>query len=166
LHNFVGPLFIVCSLLLFFTFLNKNFFERRDWEWIKTGGGLVSHKHVRAGYFNAGEKIWFWGGVVLLGLVMSISGLILDFVTFGQTRYVLQWANYLHIGGATLYIVGALAHIYMGTLADPLAYRAMRHGTVDAEWAREHHEYWYDELRGGVPPRTPPPDVPPHPQHR
>lgn len=167
LHNFVGPLFIVCSLFMFFTFLSRNFFERRDWQWIKAGGGLMSHRHVPAGFFNAGEKLWFWGGVVFLGLIMSISGLILDFVTFGQTRYVLQWANYLHIGGATLYIIGALAHIYMGTLGDPLAYHAMRHGTVDAEWAREHHEYWYDELRGGVPPHAPPPvDVPPRPHHR
>lgn len=164
LHNFVGPLFIVCSLIMFFTFLSRNFFERIDWQWIKVGGGLISHRHVPAGYFNAGEKLWFWGGVVLLGIIMSISGLILDFVTFGQTRYVLQWANYFHVGGATLYIVGALAHIYMGTLGDPLAYRAMRHGTVDAEWAREHHSYWYEELGRGAPP---PADVPPpHPLHR
>jgi formate dehydrogenase subunit gamma len=164
LHNFIGPLFIVCSLLMFFTFLSRNFFERIDWQWIKSGGGLISHRHVPAGYFNAGEKLWFWGGVVLLGIIMSISGLILDFVTFGQTRYVLQWANYFHIGGATLYIVGALSHIYMGTLGDPLAYRAMRHGTVDVEWARENHAYWYEQLRAGAP-HMPPADVPPHPRH-
>lgn len=166
LHNFVGPLFIVCSLLMFFTYLSRNFFQRRDWQWIKTGGGLVTHRHVPAGFFNAGEKLWFWGAVVVLGLIMSVSGLILDFVTFGQTRYVLQWANYLHIGGATLYIAGAMMHIYMGTIGDPDAYRAMRHGTVDVEWAREHHESWYDDLRSGAPPQTPPHDVPPHPQHR
>ncbi len=167
LHNFVGPLFILCSVVMFFTFLSRNFFNRRDWQWVKTGGGLVSHKHVPAGFFNAGEKLWFWGGIVLLGLVMSVSGLILDFVTFGQTRYVLQWANYLHIGGATLYIVGAMAHIYMGTLGDPAAYQAMRHGTVDEEWARAHHEYWYEEIRTGTRPAAPqPPGMPPRPQER
>jgi len=152
LHNFIGPLFILCSVLLFFTFLGKNFFNRYDWQWIKAGGGLVSHKHVPAGFFNAGEKLWFWGGLTLLGLVMSVTGLVLDFVIFGQTRYMLQWANYLHIVGATLYIVGAMGHIYMGTLGDPHAWRAMRHGTVDEAWAREHHEYWHDEIRPGLRP--------------
>ncbi|WP_019142654.1 formate dehydrogenase subunit gamma [Noviherbaspirillum massiliense] len=149
LHNFFGPLFILCSVILFFTFLRKNIFERWDWQWIKKGGGLLSHEHVPAGYFNAGEKLWFWGGVTLLGLVMSISGLILDFVNFGQTRYILQWANYLHVAGATFYIIAAMGHIYIGTLGTPGAYHAMRHGTVDEEWARTHHPIWYEELRGG-----------------
>lgn len=147
LHNFVGPLFILCSVLMFFTFLDRNFFNRRDWQWVKAGGGLASHKHVPAGFFNAGEKLWFWGGVTVLGLVMSVSGLILDFVTFGQTRYVLQMASYLHLGGATLYMVAAMGHIYMGTLGDPHAYRAMRYGSVDETWAREHHEYWLAERK-------------------
>lgn len=154
-HNFVGPLFIVCSLIMFVTFVRNNIFRRWDWNWIKHGGGLTSHKHVPAGYFNAGEKIWFWGGVVLLGLVMSVTGLMLDFVNFGQTRYLLQIADYLHLGGGTLYMVGAMGHIYLGTIGTPGAYEAMRHGTVDANWARTHHEIWYDEVTHTAP--TPPP---------
>lgn len=154
-HNFVGPLFIVCSLIMFVTFVRNNIFRRWDWNWIKHGGGLASHKHVPAGYFNAGEKIWFWGGVVVLGLVMSVTGLMLDFVNFGQTRYLLQIADYLHLGGATLYMVGAMGHIYLGTIGTPGAYEAMRHGTVDANWARAHHEIWYDEVTHTAP--TPPP---------
>lgn len=149
LHNFTGPLFIVCSVLMFITFMWQNLFRRQDWDWIKKGGGLVSHEHVPAGYFNAGEKIWFWGGVVLLGLLMSATGLVLDFVNFGQTRYLLQWADYLHIGGAALYIAATMGHSYIGTLGTPGAYEGMRHGTVDEEWAKVHHQYWYDELRGG-----------------
>jgi formate dehydrogenase subunit gamma len=88
---------------------------------------------------------------------MSISGLILDFITFGQTRYVLQVANFLHIAGATFYIVAAMGHIYIGTLGTPGAYRAMRYGTVDEEWARQHHELWYDEIKDGGGPAEPPP---------
>ena len=161
LHNVMGPLFIVCSVLMFFTFLRRNVFRRIDWQWVKQGGGLVSHKHVPAGFFNAGEKSWFWLGVTLLGLVMSVTGLILDFVTFGQTRYVMQVANYLHIAGATFYIAAAMGHIYIGTWGTPGAYEAMRHGTVDETWARAHHAVWYDEVQAGVPPgtfddRTPP----------
>ena len=156
-HNIVGPLFILCSILMFFTFLRRNFFNRIDWQWVKKGGGLVTQEHVPAGFFNAGEKTWFWGGVVMLGLVMSITGLILDFVTFGQTRYVLQMANYLHIIGATLYMVGAMGHIYLGTLGSPGAYQAMREGSVDENWAKAHHALWYEEAKSGaVPGGTPP----------
>ena len=170
LHNVMGPLFIVCSVLMFFTFLRRNVFRRIDWQWIKQGGGLVSHKHVPAGFFNAGEKAWFWFGVTLLGLVMSGSGLVLDFVNFGQTRYVMQVANYLHIAGATFYIAAAMGHIYIGTWGTPGAYEAMRHGTVDETWAQAHHAVWYDEVQAGVapgtfddraPPSAPPPANPP-----
>jgi formate dehydrogenase subunit gamma len=166
LHNFVGPLFVLCSVAMFFTFLHRNFFRKIDWQWVKQGGGLVSHKHVPAGFFNAGEKAWFWFGVTLLGLVMSISGLILDFIGFGQTRYILQIANYLHIIGATLYIAASMGHIYIGTWGTPGAYQAMRHGVVDESWARAHHGLWYEEVKAGVPPgtfedRVPPPDHPP-----
>jgi formate dehydrogenase subunit gamma len=162
LHNFMGPLFIVCSVLLFLTFVHRNFLSKVDWEWVKRGGGLVSHTHVPAGFFNAGEKAWFWLGVTLLGLVMSITGLILDFVTFGQTRYVLQVANFLHIAGATFYMVAAMGHIFIGTVGTPGAYQAMREGTVDEEWARAHHELWYREVKAGAGPTGPiPGNVPP-----
>ncbi len=157
IHNFVGPLFIVCSIVMFLTFVRHNFFRRWDWQWIKHGGGLVSHKEIPAGYFNAGEKLWFWGGVVLLGLIMSVTGLVLDFVTFGQTRYLLQIADYLHLAGATLYIVATMGHIYIGTLGTPGAYEAMRQGTVDANWAKVHHELWYDEVTHTTSPTPPGP---------
>jgi formate dehydrogenase subunit gamma len=166
LHNFVGPLFIVCSVLMFFTFLRRNFFRRIDWLWFRKAGGMLTHEHVPAGFFNAGEKSWFWLGVTLLGLVMSVSGLILDFIAFGQTRYVLQIANYLHLLGATFYIAAAMGHIYIGTWGTPGAYHAMRHGDVDESWARAHHGVWLDEVKAGVPvgnfdKRVPPPDHPP-----
>lgn len=163
IHNFVGPLFIVCSVVMFVTFVKNNFFRSWDWPWLKQLGGLVNHKHPDAAYFNAGEKIWFWGGVVLLGLLMSISGLVLDFTNFGQTRYVLQIANYLHIGGAALYIFGAMGHIYLGTLGTPGAYEAMKHGTVDTSWAKAHHRLWYEQVANETtqnpPPARPAPDT-------
>jgi formate dehydrogenase subunit gamma len=170
-HNFVGPLFIVCSIAMFVTFVRKNVFRRWDWEWIKKGGGLAKHEHVPAGFFNAGEKIWFWGGVAILGLLMSITGLMLNFPYFkeigpnvGLTRYLLQVADYLHIAGATLYIVASMGHIYIGTWGTPGAYQAMRHGMVDEAWARSHHELWYNEIKGNPVPEPPPQGTALHPR--
>lgn len=155
-HNVVGPFFILASVVMFLTFVRDNFFVRADWQWLRRGGGLLTHEHVPAGYFNAGEKLWFWFGVVILGLVMSISGLVLNFANFGATRYLMQIADYLHLAGATLYIAAALGHTYIGTLGTPGAYEAMRRGTVDANWARAHHRLWYDQ----VAPPQPPPSLP------
>ncbi|NEX59980.1 formate dehydrogenase subunit gamma [Noviherbaspirillum sp. 17J57-3] len=164
LHNFVGPLFIVCSIAMFLTFLRRNVFHRIDWEWVKRGGGLASHQHVPAGFFNAGEKVWFWGGVVLLGLLMSVTGLMMDFPYLrdlgngiGLTRYLLQIADYLHLLAGTMYMAAAMGHIYIGTWGTPGAYDAMRYGTVDENWARAHHELWYHDVMGSHP------DVPPMP---
>ena len=33
------------------------------------------------------------------------------------------------------------------------AYDAMRYGYVDETWAKEHHEYWYNDVMSGQAPR-------------
>ena len=89
---------------------------------------------------------------------------MLDFVTFGQTRYVLQVANFLHIAGAAVYIAAAMGHIYIGTWGTPGAYQAMREGTVDENWAAAHHSLWLEEVRNGTatdPAHRPHPDAKP-----
>lgn len=156
IHNVAGPVFVVCSVLMFATFLRHNRFSREDWAWVRRAGGLLGGGHPPAGYFNAGEKLWFWFGVAVLGLVMSVTGLILDFPYLGEvgsavgtTRYVQQWANVLHLVGAAFYVAATMGHIYMGTVGTPGSYRGMRHGTVDESWARTHHSLWYDEVRAG-----------------
>jgi formate dehydrogenase subunit gamma len=40
-----------------------------------------------------------------------------------------------------------LAHIYIGTIGMEGAFEAMGTGTVDENWAREHHPLWLDEER-------------------
>jgi formate dehydrogenase subunit gamma len=158
LHNFVGPLFIVCVVLLLGTFIKDNFPRAYDWQWIKHFGGLFSGRDVPSGRFNAGEKLWFWGGALFLGVIVGASGLVLDFPNFNQTRGTMQIANIVHMIGATLFMLGALGHIYMGTLGMRGAYDAMRFGYVDETWAKEHHEYWYNDIKAG---RIPAGDVSP-----
>ena len=149
LHNFIGPLFIVCAVLLFFTFVKDNLPRAYDFIWVRKFGGLFSGEHVPCHRFNAGEKAWFWGGLATLGIVVGASGLVLDFPNFGQTRNTMQIASVIHMVGALLFILAALGHIYMGTLGTAGAYQAMRSGEVDETWAKEHHEYWYDDIKAG-----------------
>jgi formate dehydrogenase subunit gamma len=159
LHNFVGPLFVVCTVLMVITFVRDNVPRAYDWMWVRRGGGLVTGKHVPSGKFNAGEKAWFWFGVTILGIIVSASGLVLDFPNFGQSREAMQAANIVHATAAVLYMAMALGHIYLGTLGMEGAYHSMREGTVDETWAKEHHEYWYRDVmaRSGRAAPGPPP---------
>jgi formate dehydrogenase subunit gamma len=146
LHNFIGPLFIVCTVLLLAIFVRDNVPRAYDWLWVRKAGGLVSGEHVPSGRFNAGEKAWFWFGVLTLGIVVSATGLVLDFPNFGQTRETMQVANVIHAVAAVVYMAMSLGHIYLGTIGLEGSYDAMRHGTVDEAWAKEHHEIWYREI--------------------
>jgi len=38
-----------------------------------------------------------------------------------------------------------LAHIYIGTIGMEGAFEAMGSGTVDVNWAKEHHSLWLEE---------------------
>ncbi|HEY2336127.1 MAG TPA: formate dehydrogenase subunit gamma, partial [Burkholderiales bacterium] len=40
-------------------------------------------------------------------------------------------------------------HIYLGTIGVEHTYENMRHGYADEEWAKEHHRYWYEEVKSG-----------------
>ena len=150
LHNFVGPLFIFCVACIFVTFVRDNFFRRVDMQWLlKMPQVLTGKAHVPSGRFNAAEKGWFWGGVALLGLIVSASGLVLDFPNFDQTRNTMQIANIVHGVGALLFVLASFGHIYMGTIGTEGAYQAMKTGMVDETWAKEHHQLWYEEVKAG-----------------
>ena len=146
LHNFVGPLFVICTVLMFVTFVKHNLPRLHDLQWFAKAGGLFSGEHVPSDKFNAGEKSWFWVGVMALGIVVSVTGFILDFPNFAQGRGLMQQANVIHAVAAVVFIVLSLGHIYMGTIGVDGAYESMRNGSVDETWAKEHHEYWYNEM--------------------
>lgn len=150
LHNFVGPFFIVATVIFVVLFIRDNLPRAYDLKWFaKSWAYLTGKEHVSSGRFNAGEKVWFWGGVVVLSVIVSWSGLILLFPNFDQTRAVMQEAWIWHAVAALIYIGLSLGHIYLGTLGVEGAYQAMRTGYVDEVWAKEHHEIWYNEVKSG-----------------
>lgn len=141
-HNLFGPLFIVAVVLLFIRFAWRNLPSRGDLTWLVKGGGIIGKAHVTAGFFNAGEKIWFWS-VMVLGLVVSISGLVLIFPTLGQPRDIMQLALIVHGIAAVLFIAGSFGHIYIGTIGTEGSLESMTTGYVDENWAEAHHDRWH-----------------------
>ena len=148
LHNFVAPLFIVSVIAMICIWLRDNLPRAYDLMWFRRAWAFFMRgEHIPSGRFNAGEKAWFWIGVVALSVVVAYSGVILLFPNFDQTRAVMQDAWIVHVVAALIYIAISLGHIYMGTIGVEGAYGNMRNGFTDETWAREHHEFWYIEVK-------------------
>jgi formate dehydrogenase subunit gamma len=158
-HNFAGPLFAVSLLVVLVTFVRDNIPHKSDLTWLAKGGGLLGSAEVPSHRFNAGEKLIFWGGVFVLGLIVVASGLVLDKVVPGMsyTRGDMQIAHMVHGVSTVLMMVMFMGHIYLGTIGMKGAYQGMKTGYVDEAWAREHHELWHDDIKAGKIPaqRTP-----------
>ena len=166
LHNFLGPVLAVMLPIMIVLFVRENLPRSHDVAWIKAFGGMFTRKHVAAGKANAGQKGLFWIMVVVLGLTLVVSGLILNFPNFDQTRQTMQISNVVHMVAGLLAVVFLTAHIYLGTIGMKGAYEAMRYGYVDEQWAKEHHEYWYNDVMSGKVPRGSEPPPPAGIQHR
>ena len=143
-HNLFGPIFPLAIVGLIVQFGRGNRFNMIDVKWFFKVGGLFGTP-ADSGYYNGGQKSWFLM-VVLFGIVISVSGLILDFPVFGQGREVMGWAHVVHGIVAVFFIAASLGHIYIGTVGMEGAARSMRDGYVDANWAEEHHNLWYYEM--------------------
>lgn len=149
LHNFVGPLFVLSLLVFIVIYIKDNLPRSYDFKWFLSLGGMFGGTHVPSGRFNAGEKAWFWIGAVVLSLVVSATGLILNFPNFDQVRAVMIDANIVHVVAACVVMALSLGHIYMGSIGVDGAYESMRFGYVDEAWAKEHHELWYNDVKSG-----------------
>lgn len=168
LHNFTGPVFAVFLPILIAIFVRDNLPKAYDLEWLKTFGGMLSKgaSDAPSGRFNAGEKLLFAVLPCFLSVLLVVTGFILDFPNFDQTRRVMQQASLVHLISALLGIAVAFFHIYLGTIGQRGAYQAMRTGYVDEAWAKEHHSHWYAEVKAGRSRQKFADDVPPETRAR
>ncbi len=150
-HNFIGPLFAVSLLIVIATFVKDNIANAADFNWLKKLGGMLGDKQVPSHRFNAAEKGVFWWAVTVPGLVVVISGLVLDRLVpgFGVLRSDMQIASMVHSVMAFWMAAILIGHIYMGTIGTRGALEGMKTGYVTEGWAKEHHELWYDDVKAG-----------------
>jgi formate dehydrogenase subunit gamma len=143
-HNFTSFPFTLGVIMIFLMWLSGNIPNRADIQWVKQGGGIIGDSEPPAYRFNAGQKGVFWM-VVLGGTAAAGSGYVLLFPFYGTTIADMQIAQVTHAVVAVLFIAGILAHIYIGTVGMEGAFEAMGEGTVDLNWAKEHHSLWLEE---------------------
>lgn len=149
LHNYLGPFFVVGVLIEIVAWARYALPESSDWQWIKAGGGFFGKgKHPHAGRVNAGEKlITFWLGLVVLGIAVCVTGLIMDFPAFGWTRETMQVSNLIHGVASVIWVALMLGHMYLGSVAMEGTLDGMTKGRVSVEWAKQHHDLWFEEQR-------------------
>jgi formate dehydrogenase subunit gamma len=148
-HNYLSFPFTLGVVLIFLMWIAGNIPNKTDVRWLKEGGGIVGHKHPPAGRFNAGQKLIYWI-VVLGGGAVATSGYLLMFPFYGTDIAGMQVAQIVHGVVAVLFVAAMLGHIYIGTIGMEGAVEAMWDGTVDVNWAKEHHSLWLEsELAKG-----------------
>lgn len=145
-HNFLGPLFLLSLLTMLIVLVRRNLHEKDDLRWMLTAGGMLGKSHPSIGFFNMGEKCLFWL-VIGLGLVISISGLVLVTPNFGQGRVVMEASHLLHVSSALALIALSFIHKYLGLVGIEGAPESMTTGYVDINWAEEHHDRWARQCR-------------------
>jgi formate dehydrogenase subunit gamma len=143
-HNYLSFPFTIGVVLIFLMWIGGNIPNRVDVEWIKRGGGIVGHEQPPAYRFNAGQKMIYWI-VVLGGGASAVTGYLLLFPFYGTGIEGMQIAQVVHAVVAMLFIAAMLGHIYIGTIGMEGAFEAMGEGTVDVNWAREHHRLWLED---------------------
>ncbi len=174
-HNNIAWAFMAGLAIVIVNWTLHNIPNRHDLKWLAVAGGLFSRNvHPPARKFNAGQKLIFWGCVVL-GLSISVSGLSLLFPfelpLFAKTFVILndigipgwvglpplpeqlapheemQYAQIWHSIIAFVFMAMIFAHIYLGSIGMEGAFDAMGSGEVEEQWAREHHGLWVEEVK-------------------
>jgi len=143
-HNYLSFPFTIGVVLIFLIWIAGNIPNAVDVQWFKRGGGIVGHDHPPAYRFNAGQKAIYWI-VVLGGGAVAITGYMLMFPFYGTDIDSMQSAEMIHAIVAMLFIAAMLGHIYIGTIGMEGAFEAMGQGTVDLNWAKEHHSLWLED---------------------
>ncbi len=145
IHDFAGPVFGVALVAQFMFFVRGNFLSpKTDIKWLLNGGGLLKG-HASSHCYNLGEKSWFWLAM-LGGAVVVATGLVLDFPVFVQDRTILGFAHVIHSIGALTILAASLGHIYIGTIGMEGSFETMSTGYCDSNWAKEHHDLWYEHM--------------------
>ncbi|MFO1108766.1 MAG: formate dehydrogenase subunit gamma [Bradyrhizobium sp.] len=140
-HNYLSFPFTIGVVIIFLMWVSGNIPNSVDVDWIKRGGGLVGEDRPPAYRFNAGQKFMYWV-VVLGGGAAAVTGYLLMFPFYTSGIEGMQIASVVHSVVAVLFVAAMIAHVYIGTIGMEGAFEAMGSGTVDVNWAKEHHSLW------------------------
>ena len=161
-HDYLSLPFAAGLVVLLFMWIGRNAPKSYDLDWLKSLGGAIGDGHPSAGFFNAGEKVFYWL-VFVFGITMTVSGFFLLFPNLGTIRETMQLWHIVHLCSGLFMIGVALGHMYIGSIGTEGVLEGMVHGDVDEGFAKQHHNLWYEEVKGtaSTPESAPAGDVSP-----
>ena len=153
LHPWFSLGFVVAFALQILNWIGPMTWASEDRQWLKHFRKYVTNAEPlepeSVGFFNAGQKIYFWAIVASSALFLA-TGIPLWFpATFG--RSIVAASYVLHDIASLVMLAGFIIHLYEGTAAQPGTFQAMIRGTVDKRWAWTHHPAWYRAVTGQNP---------------
>jgi formate dehydrogenase subunit gamma len=150
LHPWFGLLF---TIFFFFQFL--NWFAPMAWmeadrRWMKRIRAYATNEELMepedVGFFNAGQKLYFWA-IVVSAVLFLITGLLMWFDNLSP-RWVVAASYVIHDIASLVMLGGFIIHVYEGTAQQPGTFHSMVDGTVTERWAWTHHPAWYRAVTG------------------
>ena len=150
-HDYLSLPFAAGLFLLLLMWIGKNGLKSYDFEWLKSAGGAIGGGHPPAGFFNAGEKVFYWL-VFLGGIGLTVSGFFLLFPNLETVRESMQFWHIIHAATGLFLIAVALGHMYLGSIGTEGVLEGMVSGEVDEGFAKQHHSLWYEEVKGSAAP--------------
>ena len=150
LHPWFGLLFDVFFLFQFINWFAPMAWVESDRRWMKRMRQYVTNDVRRepedVGFFNAGQKIYFWL-ILVSAILFLITGLLMWFDDV-VGRWIVAVSYVIHDLAALLMLAGFIIHVYEGTAHQPGTFRSMMDGTVTERWALTHHPAWFRAVTG------------------
>ena len=84
---------------------------------------------------------------MLGGTSVAVSGYLLMFPFYGTTIAACSLRRWSTAPSPCCSSPSMIAHVYIGTIGMEGAFEAMGEGTVDLNWAKQHHSLWLEEER-------------------
>jgi len=142
MHIFSGVVFAVSLIAAMIMWWNECRFVADDGKWIlQAGGYLWEAKDLPpAGMYNCGQKIFFWF-VVVFGIIIVLSGLVMWNPLIFPVALA-RWAYMLHVMSVFAVASFTIAHIYLGTFANPGTVQIMFTGWATKAYCEEHKGRW------------------------
>ena len=150
LHPWFGLLFEVFFLFQFLNWVAPMAWTAADRRWMKRLRQYATNEESLeaedVGFFNAGQKLYFWA-IAVSWVLFLITGLLMWFSDL-TGRWIVAISYVIHDLAALLMLAGFIIHVYEGTAHQPGTFRSMMDGTVTERWALTHHPAWFRAVTG------------------
>jgi formate dehydrogenase subunit gamma len=152
-HPWFGVIFALSFLRTTWEWRGDMKVNDADRAWGKAIPNYIQNQDEKlpaTGRFNYGQKIFFWGMLYSI-ILLVLSGVVLWLTqaVAWDMRFLRFAAILIHSSVALITIGLFLIHVYMSAIMEEGSFGSMVQGKVTRAWAWTFHRTWYDQVKGG-----------------